>query len=146
MNLEEILDQSPIVEGFGEKLAFYSVHCAWWTSFPEDLGRLPPITYDFKTQRMRPNPGGHGLPCCPHCHSVLYQAPLVGFIETAKANPTHYGKFGIDLFTQTHERNSKRCFQKFSDYEIFIKPFDDKPDNQPQSHLKFIKRKGANDA
>jgi hypothetical protein len=131
MNIDQILEESPVVDGFGEKLAFYSVGCAWWTSFPEDLGKLPPIKYDPISKRMLSNPGGHGLPCCPHCHSVLMQAPLDKFIETAKANPTHYGKFGIELFVQTHERNAKRCFRQFADYEILIKPFEDKLNQSP---------------
>jgi hypothetical protein len=141
MNLDQILEESPVVPGYGEKLAFYSTRCAWWTSFPEDLGKLPPIKYDPISKRMLSNPGGPALPCCPHCKSVLMQAPLDKFIETAKSNPTHYGSMGIDLFTQTHERNSKRCFPRFADYEIFVKPFDESTVNQQPSRVKVKKWK-----
>lgn len=37
------------------ELIVYGVHCAWWDS----IGKC----------RVHPN----GLPCCPHCGSVLYQ-------------------------------------------------------------------------
>lgn len=51
------------------------------------------------------------------------QAPLVDFIEYAKRDPAHYGTFGMATFVVSHERNIHKCFRRFMDYEIFIKPF-----------------------
>jgi hypothetical protein len=121
MNLQQILDQSPDIPGYGGgKWAIYSVNCCWWTSFPEDLGSLPPMRYEPFTGQMLPNPGGPALPCCPHCHSVLLQAPLEKFIEAAQGQPEHYGKFGIETFVQTHSRNSKFCRDAFSWYAPLV--------------------------
>lgn len=120
MTLEEILEQSPVFDS--GKWAFYSANCCWWTSFPDDLGRLPPMTYKDGVGVV-PNPGGHQLPCCPHCHSVLLQAPLKEFIEAAQSKPEHYGKLGLAVFVMSHERNIHQCYQKFEMYEIFLKPF-----------------------
>ena len=117
MALEDILAQSPDVPGYGGgKWAFYSVHCCWWTSFPEDLGSLPPMRFDSKTGHVVDDPGGNGLPCCPHCGSVLMQAPLEKFIESAQQNPAHYGPGGLETFVKTHSRNSKYCAQRWDDY------------------------------
>lgn len=89
MTLEEIMEQSPEVDYLGGgKWAFYSVGCCWWTSFPEDLGELP-----------------DGLPCCPHCGSVLLQAELNKFVAEAVLNPEHYGPGGIATFVKAHHRN-----------------------------------------
>lgn len=122
MNLQEILDQSPDVPGYGGgKWAMYSVHCCWWTSFPDDLGQLPPVKYDPKVKRIKPNPGGHGLPCCPHCGSVLMQAPLDKFVQAAQASHEHYGDFGIDAFLEAHSRNSKKCHRSWDQYNSDIR-------------------------
>jgi len=130
MKLEEIKSQSPFLEGYDDEpiqMAFYSANCCWWTSFPDDLGSLPPMRYspgkDGKPGRMIKDPGGHSLPCCPHCGSVLLQAPLLKFIEAAEATPTHYGKYGIQTFIISHERNSMNCYRKWETYDILIDPF-----------------------
>lgn len=124
LTIEQILKESPTIESYGGgKWAFYSANCCWWTSFPEDLGSLPPVRYDETKMRLVPNPGGPRLPCCPHCHSVLLQAPLEDFIKSAQANPAYYGPLGIDIFTMSHERNSKSCFRTWAAYTVFIKPF-----------------------
>jgi hypothetical protein len=123
VNTIEILTQSPIIPGFNKKMAFYSASCCWWTSFPEDLGRLPPIKYNYVTKLVMSNPGGHQLPCCPHCKSVLLQAPLGPFIESAMKNPNHYGRLGLRVFEMSHHRNIGRCFQRWVDYEMLIEPF-----------------------
>lgn len=124
MNKQEILDQSPDIPSYGGgKWAFYSANCCWWTSFPDDLGSLPPMTYDHETKRIKPNPGGPRLPCCPHCRSVLMQAPLEKFVEFAEQHPDHYGRLGIQIFWASHHRNSPRCYTNWADYEILVKPF-----------------------
>lgn len=115
LTIQDILDQSP---ADGGQLAFYSANCCWWTSFPEDLGALPPVKYNSKTGHIEPDPGGHSLPCCPHCGSVLLQAPLKPFIEEAQKNPEHYGPGGMATFVATHHRNSKTCHQKWNDYQV----------------------------
>jgi len=98
MTLTEILETSP-ADKWGERLAFYAVGCCWWTSFPEDLAVHP-----------------SGLPCCPHCGSNLMQAPLEGFINTAREIPAHYGSGGLDTFLAAHSRNSTSCHRKWDDY------------------------------
>lgn len=130
MTLEEILAQSPFLKGYQEQpiqMAFYSANCCWWTSFPDDLGKLPPVKYvpgsPGKPGRIMADPGGHQLPCCPHCKSVLLQAPLINFIAYAKEQPEHYGRSQLKNFTQSHERNSRTCFTTFDQYEIFYRPF-----------------------
>lgn len=99
MTLEEIEAKSPKGYG-GGKWAMYSVHCCWWTSFPEDLG--------VRTDNH--------LPCCPHCGSVLLQAPLDKFTESARSNPAHYGPGGLDTFTAAHSRNARACHRSWSGY------------------------------
>ncbi len=117
MNKKQIIEKSPEVPGWGGgKWAVYSTGCAWWTSFPEDLGKQPPVKY--VKGMLIPNPDGHQLPCCPHCGALLMQAPLEEFIEFAEKNPSHYGKRGMEIFFATHERNAKTCYKKFNDYPI----------------------------
>ncbi len=117
MYLQQILKESPNIPGYGGgKWAMYSIGCCWWTSYPEDLGELPPMHYDYENKKIIPNPGGPGLPCCPHCHSVLMQAPLEDFIKSAQEVPEYYGRMGIDAFIEAHSRNSRVCHQKWDDY------------------------------
>lgn len=130
MSLEQILQQSPMLEGYDKEpiqMAFYSAGCCWWTSYPDDLGKLPPIKFvpgpDGKAGKMIQNPGGHSIPCCPHCHSVLYQAPLKNFVSYANEKPASYGKHGMKTFVASHERNSKFCYQRWEAYDIFVDPF-----------------------
>lgn len=106
MTLEEILEQSPEIEAYGGgQWAMYGVGCCWWTSFPEDLGAIP-ISH---------------LPCCPHCGSVLLQAPLEKFIQAARDNPKHYGgNFGIETFILAHSRNADFCFSDWESYELIL--------------------------
>jgi hypothetical protein len=121
MNIQEILTQSPEISAYGGgKWSMYSVHCCWWTSFPEDLGRLPAVRYDPKLGRITPNPEGIGLPCCPHCKSVLMQGPLEGFIAAAQAEPGHYGRFGLDAFLEAFSRNAKSCYPGWDYYNRLI--------------------------
>lgn len=125
-DIEKLLKESPMLKGYADEpiqMAFYSINCCWWTSFPEDLGLLPPVAYDPNKNRIVKNPGGPRLPCCPHCGSVLMQAPLIDFIESAKTTPTHYGKYELETFIASHERNCKSCFRNWERYDIFIHPF-----------------------
>lgn len=127
MNLQQILDQSPDIPGYGGgKWAMYSVNCCWWTSFPEDLGS----TADFMPGKLKIHSiGGRtietdltAIPCCPHCGSVLMQAPLEKFVEAAQANPDHYGDFGIDAFVQAHSRVSQKvCHRSWTEYNEDIR-------------------------
>jgi len=99
-SVDEVLKKSPNVPGYGGgKWAMYSISCCWWTSFPEDLGE-----------------NVVGFPCCPHCGSLLFQAPLDKFLESAKADPAHYGKFGLDAFLEAHSRNTDRCHAGWDKY------------------------------
>lgn len=122
MNKKEILEKSPT--NYGEQMAFYSVGCCWWTSFPEDLGKTSDFggfPNGFQTvypdgSKSEPIKNHPGLPCCPHCGAVLMQAPLEDFIKTAEDNPSHYGEHGIETFYKTHHRNSKHCHRHWEDY------------------------------
>lgn len=42
-----------------QKLVVYGANCCWW-DYIENAGSIE-------------TPGGHNLPCCPHCGSVLLQ-------------------------------------------------------------------------
>ena len=123
MNLIEIMKKSPDCPGYGgNKWAIYSVGCCWWTSFPEDMGN---------TQKQLGYPNGMiiknrngsetetinspGLPCCPHCGSMLMQAPLKKFIDSAEKQEKHYD--GIENFTKAHSRNSNTCHGKWKHYK-----------------------------
>ena len=119
MSIDQILQNSP--EFNGEKTAYYSTSCVWWTSFPDDLGNTMKMG-GYPAGMVIYHPDGTektigddhpGLPCCPHCGSLLMQAPLEGFIEHAKKQPEHYGKGGLDTFVNTHHRNMKGCRKKF---------------------------------
>ena len=97
MTLEEIKRDSPKVKGRGDiQTVFYSVHCVWWTSFPEDLG----------SKRA----GQDDLPCCPHCGSMLFEGDLEGFLENAEANTRHYGPLGLQALVAAHHRNGARGY------------------------------------
>lgn len=87
MNLKQIMKMSPKNEMGNGQWAMYSVSCCWWTTFAEDLGEKPPVRYEPETQCIVPNPGGPGLPCCPHCGSLLMQAKLKKFVKAAKRVP-----------------------------------------------------------
>jgi hypothetical protein len=120
-NIDDLLEKSPDVPGYGGgQWAMYSVHCCWWTSFPEDLGNtadfMPGKLTLFNRDSSETQTDFDGLPCCPRCGSVLMQAPLEKFIHAAQENPEHYGHFGIDAFLEAHHRNSTKCHQSWLDY------------------------------
>lgn len=118
LSLKAILEKSPDVPGYGGgKWAMYSAHCCWWTSFPEDLGQLPPVRYNSSTRQIEADPGGHRLPCCPHCGSVLMQAPLKDFIDHARQHPEHYRPGGLEVFAAAHSRNASFCARSWAEYE-----------------------------
>lgn len=99
-NIKQLLDVSPkIPEYGGGKWAIYAISCCWWTSFPDDLAT-----------------NAVDLPCCPHCGSLLMQAPLKKFVEFAQENPGHYGKYGIDAFLEAHSRNATTCHDNWNKY------------------------------
>jgi len=118
MEIKEILNDSPVCDCYGEQYAFYSVNCCWWTSFPEDLGetKTPPIIIE-NTDGSKEPIGSSALPCCPHCRSILMQAPLKEFIQNAKDNESHYGSGGLDTFLLAHHRNSDKCYRGWKFYE-----------------------------
>jgi len=120
MTLDEILEQSPDTPVYEEgKWAAYSVGCCWWTSFPEDLGTTPSQKVTFYTPQMELDVGG--LPCCPHCGSVLMQAPLEDFLKSAADHPEHYGPNGLDTFLKAHSRNAKTCYKSWALYDTEVK-------------------------
>lgn len=101
--IERIKEESPFYEDHGSQMAFYAVGCCWWTSFREDLAKHP-----------------SGLPCCPHCKSVLLQANLVPFLENAEAYPEHYGSHGLEAFLLAYHRNSDWCGRNWQRYETYL--------------------------
>lgn len=121
MTLDEILAESPKLkgrEGREGQTAFYSVFCCWWTSFPDDLGRAGRRTDQLDAgewERMKVD--DDGIPGCPHCGSVLMEAPLQEFIASAAQNPDHYGPGRLSAFERAHERNAHCCHRDWEDYE-----------------------------
>lgn len=123
LSIEKILETSPYLEGYADvpiQMAFYSTGCCWWTSFPEDLGQTAPMRYDEGKHTVVSDRKGHRLPCCPHCSSLLLQAPLRNFIEQAKGQVEHYGPSGVDAFIVSHERNCRICFTHWKNYDLFL--------------------------
>lgn len=118
--IDDILNQSPSVLRYGGgQWVMYSVHCCWWTTFPEDLGS----TKNFPRPKLNPEyeaalskSSFPGLPCCPHCGSMLLQAPLLKFIAEAKKFPERYGDYGLDAFIAAHERNARECHPSWIEY------------------------------
>ena len=104
MGLQKIIDDSPIIEQFGVKIAFYSDNCCWWTTYPEDL------LYNSKN-----------VPRCPHCRSSLKMAPLEDFLKAAYSKPKNYGSMGLDALVEAHSRNSSICHKKFFEYNDAIR-------------------------
>lgn len=98
----EIERVAPNVPGYGGgKWAMYSVGCCWWTTVPSDLGRHP----------------GNGLPCCPHCYSMLLQAPLAEFLAAARKEPGHYGPGGLRTLALAWSGNATTCYRSWDRYD-----------------------------
>ncbi|MDI6770111.1 MAG: hypothetical protein QMD04_10620 [Anaerolineales bacterium] len=116
-HIDDLVEKSPTLPDFEDKkMAFYSVGCCWWTTFPEDLGN----TGKFNPQKIKilnpndPDPAkfyqaDFSLPCCPHCGSLLMQAPLDKFIDEAKENAEFYGKYGLDTLIEAHSKITMNC-------------------------------------
>jgi hypothetical protein len=93
LSLSQIECAAPNVRGYGGgKWAMYSVGCCWWTTDPKAMGERE-----------------HNLPCCPHCGSVLMQAPLPKFLRSARNSPEHYGPGGLAAFAAAHSSNATMC-------------------------------------
>lgn len=113
MNIEDIVKTSPDIPGYGGgQWAMYSVGCCWWTSFPADLGKHR-----------------SGLPCCPHCKSMLMQAPLAQFVQAAMQDQGHYGPGGLATFVAAHSRNATTCHVRWTDYQV-PRPTESKEDTK----------------
>lgn len=125
MNLEQILKKSPDIAGFGGgKWAIYSIGCTWWTSFPDDLGNTADVSPIVEAEiEIVEQPGKTikipppQFPCCPHCGSLLMQAPLFDFIKQSRQNESHFGEAGILNFTTAHSRNASTCYQEWGEYD-----------------------------
>lgn len=77
------------------KTSIYSVRCCWWSS-------------DWSAGRTE-----SGLPCCPHCGSVLMQAPLAAFVANARKNADHYGPRGLAAFAAAHNAPCHRTWEEY---------------------------------
>ena len=84
----------------------YSMGCTWWTSFPDDLGNTADVSPIVEAKiEILEQPGKvieippPQFPCCPHCGSLLMQAPLFDFIKQSRQNESHFGEAGILNFT-----------------------------------------------
>ncbi len=81
--------------------AYYAARCCWWTTDAAHLG-----SHDGTAD---------GLPCCPYCGSVLFQADAIEFIANAKADSAYY-KGGADYagglisFALSHHVNGRHGF------------------------------------
>lgn len=109
LTLDEIEAQAP-AHSDGEPTAFYSVGCCWWATNHHDLGAMP------GTDK---GPLG-ALPCCPHCYSVLYQAPLADYLAAARLNPDHYGEFGLMALAKAHATNVPGCAPLWRVYNFVL--------------------------
>lgn len=103
--LDQVIEAAPDCPGYGGgKWAVYAVGCCWWTSNPSTAAHAPAVPW---SDRFGPKPEGMpdelpGLPCCPTCGSVLMQAPLIDFIDSAREKPEHFGKGGLVSFVAAH--------------------------------------------
>ena len=108
----EIEAQAPEVPGWGGGTwAVYSVGCCWWTTRPADLGHVDAAPLPTKTG------AGRGLPCCPHCGSMLLQAPLADFLKAARAEPGHYGPGGLLTLARAWAGNATTCHRGWAEYD-----------------------------
>jgi hypothetical protein len=111
ITLSQIQSQSPDIPLYGGgQWAIYSAACCWWTTFPSDIARHP----DTDDAPLGP------LPCCPHCRSLLLQAPLAKFIAAARSHPDHYGPHGLAAFTEAHSRNAAYCLSQWDGYNALL--------------------------
>lgn len=78
------------------ELIWYSVNTCWWTHRQTDL---------------REHPNG-GLPCDPR-GGMLMMTTANEFLTAAEANPSHYGKHGLEALIAAHNDN---CVMSFRDY------------------------------
>lgn len=85
-----------------EPTVFWSMNCCFWTDKSSELGAMN-LSSD------------HGLPCCPSCGSPLLQGELTKFLESAYANPAHYGEAGLDNFWRS--RGVGKCYKTFDEYD-----------------------------
>lgn len=114
LTCEDILKQSPVYgKGLEYNMAFYSVRCCWWTSDAMDLGEHYHSGYIDGSKSA-------SLPCCPHCGSMLMEAPLIDFICSALRNPSFYGKYGIKTFEAAYHKNSPVCYTSWDKYNDML--------------------------
>jgi hypothetical protein len=77
-----------------ERIA-YGARCAWWDSI-HNVG-----------VKHIPGSGGPGLPCCPHCGSVLMEVPS---IENWNQNMDKYEADGHPGYRAMMEWSRGKCF------------------------------------
>lgn len=85
---------------YSENLIAYGAHCSWW---------------DLKTE-VATNP--LGLPCCPHCGSVLYEMYESEWWN-AVDNYTGAEKLGIN-YRELIEWSQGKCFKNI---EFMVEAF-----------------------
>lgn len=95
--LAQILADAPDCPGYGGgPWAIYGARCCWWTSDGATHGGRKPS----------------GLPCCPHCGGVLFQAPLEDFLRSAEQAhpPAHLAAFIV--------AHNAPCHPSWDAYEV----------------------------
>lgn len=76
-----------------DTLIVYGARCVWW----DDIS---------KAAKLVGVPGEHALPCCPHCHSVLYQMEPAEWFEGLD----RYEREGHPGYIKQWEWMRGRCF------------------------------------
>ncbi|TAL28984.1 MAG: hypothetical protein EPN98_21315 [Phenylobacterium sp.] len=71
----------------------YGANCVWWDSIDKVAAK--------------PTPSGRGLPCCPHCGSVLMEVPS---IEHWNRNMDRYEADGHPGYRAMMEWSRGKCF------------------------------------
>lgn len=80
-----------------DRMIVYGARCIWW----DDIS---------KTSRTTPRLGGHALPCCPSCGSVLFEmAPMVFW---KSVDEVEKDRAGYRAFV---EWLRGKCFKTFAD-------------------------------
>jgi hypothetical protein len=87
ITLEQILDEKPTWIWLG-------ANSGWWTHREDNL---------FSSKQF--NKSGLPFPCGPRGEGLLTLEGAEAFIATAKKNPDHYGKSGIEAFLAAHNDN-----------------------------------------
>lgn len=86
-----------------DELIVYGANCTWWDDISK-TAMVPGTLMDAKRPRS-------GLPCCPHCGSVLFQVPQSKWDDGMKKYETDAQPGYVAMMTWARGK----CFRKMSD-------------------------------